>query len=320
MGGEALYRLTEAAAQADVPPAWVSRFWRAMGFADVTAEDVIFADADVDALAVIAGFVQLGRCSFDQALQMTRVLASSMARIADSHLHAIVAQPRPPATDELAALTSAAGLNAHSRLLEHVWRRHLHAAALRILAAGGPARGAPRAIGFGDLVGFTALSQELDENELSDVVNRFETVAFDEVTQRQGRVVKMIGDEVMFVNDDPAAAVDTGLALAEAYATDDVLPDARVGIALGPMLNREGDYFGPSVNLASRAVNVALPGTVLVSDHLQAGLANDRRFKFRALREPRHLKDIGPVQLWVVRRNRKDFATPKGPDGAFFTL
>jgi adenylate cyclase len=110
------------------------------------------------------------------------------------------------------------------------------------------------------------------------------------------------------------------LALAEAYATDDVLPDARVGVALGPMLAREGDYFGPSVNLASRAVNIALPGTVLVSDHLQACLADDRRFQFRALQQPRHLKDIGPVQLWVVRRRRKDFATPKGPDGVLFTL
>jgi len=301
MDGEACYDRQEAAARADVPPAWVSRFWRALGFADHPADEAIFTDADVDALALIAGFVQLGRCSFDEALQMTRVLASSMVRIADSHLHALVARPRPAVTDELTALTSAAGLNAHARLLEHVWRRHLHAAALRVLAAGGPGKGAPRAIGFGDLVGFTALSQQLDERELSEVVNRFETVAFDEVTQRRGRVVKMIGDEVMFVNDDPGAAVDTGLALAEAYARDDVTPDVRVGVAYGPLLAREGDFFGPCVNLASRAVNIALPGTVLVSEELQAHLAGDRRFQFRPL-QVRHLKDIGPVQPWVARR------------------
>jgi hypothetical protein len=59
--------------------------------------------------------------------------------------------------------------------------------------------------------GFTALSQQLDDEELGVVVNRFETVPFEEVTQRRGRIIRMIGDEVI-VNDDPGAAVDTGLA------------------------------------------------------------------------------------------------------------
>jgi adenylate cyclase len=301
IGGEPRYRMAEAATGARVPPAWVHRFWRALGFPDPDDDDVIFTDADVEALAVIAGFVQLGRTSFDQALQMTRVLASSMARIADSHLSAVVSAPRPPVTDELAAFTCAAGLNAHARLLEHVWRRHLHAAALSVLAAGGPESGTPRAIGFGDLVGFTALSQQLDDAELGEVVNRFETVAFEEVTQRRGRVVKMIGDEVMFVNDDAGAAVDTALALAAAYSADDVLSEVRVGLAYGPMLAREGDFFGPCVNFASRAVNIALPATVLVSEQLRDCLVGDSRFRFRAL-QPRHLKDIGTVRPWVAQR------------------
>ena len=83
MEGDVRYSIVQAAERARVPPAWVSRFWRALGFPDVGAEDIVFTDADVDALSIIAAFVELGRCSFDQALQMTRVLASSMARIAE---------------------------------------------------------------------------------------------------------------------------------------------------------------------------------------------------------------------------------------------
>ena len=113
----------------------------------------------------------------------------------------------------------------------------------------------------------------------------------------------MIGDEVMFVVDNVADAARIGLALADAYADDDLLSDVRVGLACGPVLLRDGDYFGPTVNLAHRIVNIANPGTVLMSDEFHAALVEQAPGEFtgQSLR-PRLLKDLGRVQLWWCGR------------------
>jgi len=143
----------------------------------------------------------------------------------------------------------------------------------------------------------------LSDDELAAVVRRFEEISHDIVTSEGGRVVKMIGDEVMFVVDSITEAAHIGLALADAYSDDDLLSDVRVGLACGPVLLRDGDYFGPTVNLAHRIVNIANPGTVLMSDDFQAALQLDapEQFSARPLR-PRVLKDLGRVQLWWLSR------------------
>jgi adenylate cyclase len=159
------------------------------------------------------------------------------------------------------------------------------------------------AVGFADMVGFTLLSQHLSDEELAAVVRRFEEISHDIVTSARGRVVKMIGDEVMFVVDSVAAAARIGLNLADAYADDDLLSDVRVGLACGPVLVRDGDYFGPTVNLAHRIVNIGNPGTVLMSDEFHTALEQEApdEFTAQALR-PRLLKDLGRVQLWWCGR------------------
>jgi adenylate cyclase len=162
------------------------------------------------------------------------------------------------------------------------------------------------AVGFADLVGFTALSQQLDEHELAQVVERFEVTAYDTIGSRGGRVIKMIGDEVMFAVEDVKAGVDIALSLAEAYHDDEALSDVRVGLAAGPVLEREGDLFGPTVNLASRIVSIAYAGSVVVSGSIRDALADDDDLRWKALRT-RHLKDIGRVQLCTVRRADDDF-------------
>jgi adenylate cyclase len=160
------------------------------------------------------------------------------------------------------------------------------------------------AVGFADMVGFTLLSQHLSDPELAAVVRRFEELSHDIVTGLGGRVVKMIGDEVMFVVENVADAARIGLDLADAYADDDLLSDVRVGLAVGPVLLREGDYFGRTVNLAHRIVNIGNPGTVLISDEFQTALlavAPDE-YTTKPLR-PRLLKDLGRMQLWWLGRD-----------------
>jgi adenylate cyclase len=248
-------------------------------------------------------------------------------------------------------------LPAMARLLEFVWRRHMQAATRRamLLRVRGDGGTQPvLAVGFADMVGFTGLSQQLSQEELAAVVSRFEEVAHDTVTGSGGRVVKMIGDEVMFITETVDSAARIGLSLAEAYADDDLLSDVRVALAVGPVLVQDGDYFGPVVNLASRAVSIANPGSVLISDDFhqalldaealwlaeggasrtpsapvshrpsapdaplpepvvaaasETGVGNapdvvrigEDEFVCKALR-PRHLKDLGRLQLWVLSR------------------
>src|SRR5205814_280050 len=161
-----------------------------------------------------------------------------------------------------------------ARLLEYAWRRHLQAA-LREAALRQHRDGVSTmnvAIGFADMVGFTVLSQQLSEGALAEVVSRFEALAYDTVSAHGGRVVKMIGDEVMFSVPDAADAAAIALALSAAYAADEMLSDVRVGLASGPVLLREGDCFGPPVNLASRIVNIAAPGSVVVSEDIHDAL------------------------------------------------
>src|SRR5439155_9734495 len=110
------------------------------------------------------------------------------------------------------------------QILEYAWRRHMQAAARsRMVRDEGAAGGLTRAVGFADLVGFTALSQQIDDHELASIVDHFEETAYDVVGAHGGRVVKMIGDEVMYEVDDPRAAVEIGLTLAEAYQDDEEL-------------------------------------------------------------------------------------------------
>ena len=117
----------------------------------------------------------------------------------------------------------------------------------------------------------------------------------------------MIGDEVMFVVPTATGAASIGLSLAEAYAGDELLSDVRVALAIGPVLVQDGDFYGPVVNLASRLVGVANPGTVLVSEEFRAALLDEDEeggadeFDLRALRT-RNLKDIGRIQVWKLSR------------------
>lgn len=308
--GDNRYNCAELARRAGIEPSQVRRFWRAMGFPDPPDDDAIFTDTDVLVLASFDRFLRDDMVDPEVALQITRVVGQAMSRVAEAEVAAV--RERLEATGALQGRTeeemgaavvarSSELLPAIEGLLVYQWRRHLAAAAQRAVMAGRSEAGPGLTVGFADMVGFTALSQQLEERELAAVVGRFEANAYDTVASHGGRVVKMIGDEVMFVTDEPAAAVEIGLTLAEIYGQDETVSDVRVGLAHGTVLGLEGDYFGPTVNLASRIVNIAYAGAVVVSSEIRERLEGDERFSLRPVR-PRRLKGIGTVPLWVVRR------------------
>jgi adenylate cyclase len=289
------------------------RWWHALGFTDPPPGEKAFTDADVDMLKVVRQMLDLGLVDEDVTLQMARVIGASMARIVAAQIDAIESRPL---SEESAPITTGEGIEAEPALLragllqttmphtlEYAWRRHLQVAARKQMvrdevAAGG---GLTTAVGFADLVGFTALSQQLDHRVLAGIVDHFEETAYDVVGAHGGRVVKMIGDEVMFAVDDLRAAVEIGLTLAELYQDYAELSGIRVGLASGPVLSLSGDLFGPTVNLASRIVSVAYESSVVVSADIHDHLAHDPTLHFKALRT-RFLKGIGRVRLYVVRR------------------
>jgi adenylate cyclase len=310
------YSATDLAEATGQPLEILKRLWRALGFLDVDDDDPVFTDLDLEAARLFEAIVSLGAADVDVALQMARVIGSSMARIAEAEVAPGVLGLRDEDEDDVLAAddfasTAGVAIPAMAWLLEFVWRRHVQAAARRQVvqrAAGQLAGTNPvLAVGFADMVGFTLLSQHLEAAELAAVVRRFEEISHDVVTASGGRLVKMIGDEAMFVIESVEGAARIGLDLAEAYADDDLLSDVRVGLALGEVLVHDGDYYGPTVNLAHRIVNIANPGTVLMSDefHDRLLLGADDEFVAQPLR-PRLLKGFGRVQLWWCGRTGQE--------------
>jgi len=298
----------DVAARAGVPVELVRRLWRALGFPDTAPGERAFTEMDVDAVRLFSTLVALGAVDEEAGIQMARVIGSSMARIADAEVApgttpVTVTSGDPVADADAFARMAGSTLPAMARLLEFVWRRHVQAATRRAMLLrtriGSTVANPVMAVGFADMVGFTLLSQKMNEPDLATLIGHAEEVAHDTITRLGGRVVKMIGDEAMFVAPSAADAAGVGLALAAAYAADDLLSDVRVGLASGAVLVQDGDYYGPVVNLASRIVTVARPGTVLVSPDLRAALREQAadRFTTKPLR-PVPLKGIGRVALW----------------------
>ena len=305
--GKPEYTPVDVAREAQFSLDELRRLWRALGFPPVADDARVFTRSEIDVLRTVRHFIEQQGTDPAVMVQLTRVTGQSLSRIADAQVTDAAErflQRTPDASPEAARgeLISRIQLlvQGFDKLLGYVWRRHLLAAVLRLSATPSPAD-REQTIGFADLVGFTALSQAIDARELAAMVDRFEAIAYDHIVERGGRVVKMIGDEVMFAVDDAVAAAEIGLALVEAHAREAALPDVRVGLADGPVLAWEGDLFGPTVNLASRLVNVAKPRTVLASEALGERLRELPQFALRHLRAVK-LQGIGRVRFWVVRR------------------
>lgn len=301
------YTVVELAERSAIDADLARRLWRALGFPSVGDDEAVFSDADLVAVVTLRRLLDRNLAEAEATVQFARVLGSSLARMAEALIGTQLGGHRTPQERVAyaeAVLVRDSLLDQTAELIEYTWRRHLRVAARRQreLVHGDPAHPlVTLAIAFADMVGYTALSQQLSEDALAAVVDRFEELAYDVVVARGGRIVKMIGDEVMYAADEPSTAVDIALALADAYEHDDLLSEVRIGVAYGPVLAREGDYFGAVVNLASRLVNVAYPGTVVVSQSVHDGLADDPALAWSSLRH-RYLKDIGTVPLWAVYR------------------
>ena len=224
---------------------------------------------------ILESFV-LGTAIFgdDVTLQFTRVLGNAVSGIAEAALALfaanrsvpLFAEGATPAEVARAGAEATAALLAVPPLLDVLLRVHFEAASLDRLSGGdGPGPTVSVAVAFVDLVGSTQLTHLLTGAELAVALGDFERVASEAVVAVGGRIVKRIGDAVMFVASDAVSACDAARAVVAAVDAHPTLSAARAAVAFGSVLPRDGDYFGTPVNLAARAVPFAEPGTVVVS-------------------------------------------------------
>ncbi len=278
------YTRDEAAVELGIAPEQMARLWNAFGFARHSETERLFTDDDLAALRLLAGSV--GAIPDDQQVATARAIGQTMARLADWQ------------ADMLVELTGA-GVGELPDLVESiatiqadVWRRHLQLALARGSVTDDEAAESQRlagvrtteVVGFADIVGFTSLSRRIDMGELEMLLEAFEARAHEVITAHGGRVVKTLGDAVLFTHTDPGQAAVTALELLERVAGVEPVPPLRVGMAHGEVLSRHGDVFGEPVNIASRLCGSARPDTILLDADLAALLEPDRdRFRVRPI-------------------------------------
>jgi adenylate cyclase len=237
---------------------------------------------------------------------MARALGQSLARLAEWQLAATGSMIDTDGSEVQALERATELVPVVEDLIGYVWRRHLAATAGRALASSGDEFASNTlSVGFADMVGFTSLTREITEEDLGNLVERFESLASDIVAGSGGRVVKTVGDEVLFVADEPATIAEIGVRLSELAAAHEDIPELRVGLASGTVLSRMGDVYGEPVNLASRLTSIARPGSVLVDRELASQLDGDPRWRLRRV-PPRPVR--GYALLHPMRLRRGDQA------------
>jgi adenylate cyclase len=302
LGGERRWTRQQVSDHSGVPYEHANALWRALGFADVGEDVVAFTDRDVWALKTVDRLGAEGWLDEAAQIAMTRALGQSLARLAEWQLAATGSMIDSDATEVQALERATELVPVVEDLIGYVWRRHLAAVAGRVLAAGSEDLAATSmTVGFADLVGFTSLTREIDESGLAALVESFESRASDVIAEAGGRVVKTVGDEVMFVADDPAAGADIGLRLSEEVGGNADLPELRVGLACGPVVSRMGDVYGEPANVAARLTSLARPGSVLVDRHLADALADDDRWRLRRV-APRPVRGYSMLAPYRLRR------------------
>lgn len=287
---------------------------RALGIVPVIGSPEGEVGVTEDEARAIASVHVLGEMfSNAEAMSFLRVVGSSLNRIAEAGVSVFLADVESDLlTDGSSELVLARKveeaigmMSGFMSRLDPVFQRQMMQAIERTrrTAISGTERFKYRyAVGFVDLVGFTEIVGELEVRELASFLREFEARAYDVVTSAGAQVVKLIGDEVMFVSTDAGAACEAARELMVGFDADHEHVVPRGGLAYGDVLMRGGDYFGPVVNLASRLVNEAVPQELLVtealadaSDHCEFEAAGRRMVKGFA--DPIRVRSLVPSPL-----------------------
>jgi adenylate cyclase len=301
---------TEVCERAGVDREVGDALWRALGFPDVPEGVLAYTDEDARALRLATeGLDELAPEARAEVLQLilreARVLSAHLAALAATELDAMAALQARGLRQRLIRQASENGVEGSDLhwLITYVLRRQLGAVARREANAGidRAKSGEELCVGFVGLSDFTALSTRTELDAIGSLLQAFESLAFDVIAETPGRVVKLIGDEVMFVCPESGDAARAALEILEGCA-DAGLPTARGGLAEGRVLRQGGDYFGTPVNRASRITHAADRDTVLADDAVQGRLIGIDDLHVEPAGE-RRLKGLGATRVYRVTRS-----------------
>jgi adenylate cyclase len=286
------------------------RWWRAMGFPEVADDEVAFGREDVDIVKRLNAFIAAGAVSNDDVLRLARVTGASFSRLVEAQLEVVpnaleamltqghaIEVPRP--VDESDEGKADSVLQFLERTMNYVWRRHLLAALARQLTV--RESDGLQAVCFADLSGFSRISKNASSEEIAEIIEAFETTALDVVSSHDARVVKFIGDEVMFITEHLEDSVDIAIDLIIRLRSIEIVPPIHCGLAYGPTIPVGGDIFGPTVNLASRLTAVARPDSVVLPRTEGKEFGEREDLDVRVIRRSVDLKGIGRTRAMSIR-------------------
>jgi adenylate cyclase len=205
-------------------------------------------------------------------------------------------------TPQFAPLIEQAVLAIYHGQQEHAWMRQIIDAVEGALAAAGlySRMERPPAVCFLDITGYTRLTEERGDAAAADLAASLAHLVERVSRQRGGKAVKWLGDGVMFYFERPGEAPLAALEMVEGLAAQD-LPPAHVGLHAGPVVFQEGDYFGRTVNMASRIADYARPGEVVVSDAV-VRVAQSDEVAFADIGDVELKGASGTLHLFTARR------------------
>lgn len=307
LGEQPHLKRADVAEKSGVDPDVARDRWRALGFPEADDDDAAFTEADVEALRLTQELIELGIIEAETEQAFIRTIGRSFARLADWQVRAFLGamasgSQEDVAAGDLAELEKVVPLA--EKVQAYVWRRHLVNSATRLLLTDSDVDSTTTCVGFADIVGYTSRSRQMKSNELTGMVERFEQVTAGLITDHHGRVVKTMGDEVMFVLDDPKEAASLALALLDEHDADDAFPELHIGMAFGNVQNHMGDVFGPVVNVASRLTSVARSGSALIDKAMADELRDDADLRIKPLRRT-SVKGYEHLQPWTLRRPKE---------------
>lgn len=282
-------------------------FWRALGFADPGPGDRIYTADDVEAARMMRELFAEG-VTPGMAVSLGRVLGVAMGQVTSAARELLAAEfsDHENAAERFAAAAAAIAPKMDATL-GYVYRLKLREQLRRDAMAIDTSAGstAEIAVCFADLVGFTSLGEGVPISDLGRVTGRLSELA-SELVAAPVRIVKLLGDAVMMVSEDPRALLDTALALVDAADQEpDGFPALRAGLAHGEALAQGGDWFGHPVNLASRLSGRARPASVLVDEAIKNAVG-ERAYSW-SFAGSKSLKGVAaPVTTFRVR--------PAGPN------
>jgi len=309
LAGEPRYSIEELAERAGVPIEILERQWRSLGLALPDRREQVLSRDDLEAAHRLRALLDSG-LEPEAIAELGRTIAVAMSQLAAASRQVIATTfARPGDTEQ--ELSDRIYEQTRSLIplvgptMDYSYRVHLREQLRHAAFAAGALderTGVPTAVvtvGFADLVGFTKLGEDLQPEELGHVTGRLEELAR-EVAVGPVRLVKLIGDAAMLAAPDTGALLEAIHDLLDAMAEEgEGFPLIRAGVARGPTLSRGGDFYGASVNLASRITGVARPGSVLVSTDVRDACADDYRFSRAG---GKRLRGIGTVELFRCRR------------------